>query len=105
MAAPLLLDRPRAYAGLIMIAGCFAIDDSAMPCFAIAGKPVLFCRGQFDTVIPPGKFEHAARYPNVRRGAPTAFLNTDAGHALTLTIKSSTPTWHLKCRAVARSLH
>src|SRR3546814_409766 len=31
MAASLLLDRPRAYAGLIMIAGCFAIDDSAMP--------------------------------------------------------------------------
>src|SRR3546814_16136521 len=86
-----------------MIAGCFAIDDSAMPSFAIAGKPVLFCRGQFDTVIPAGKFEQAERYLKGRSGALTAFIEYEGGHELPLPIKSSIRTWLIECEGGARS--
>src|SRR3546814_7035063 len=48
MAANLLIETPEAYAGLIMIGGCFAVEDDALPAGALAGKQVLVCRGRSD---------------------------------------------------------
>src|SRR3546814_9922451 len=59
MAASLLLSNPGAYSGLIMIGGCFAVEDGDLPDNGLLDKPVLFCRGQFDDVIPRHKFEQA----------------------------------------------
>src|SRR3546814_20476687 len=74
-----------------------------MASVAIAGKPVLFCRGQFDTVIPAGKFEQAERYLKGRSGALTAFIEYEGGHELPLPIKSSIRTWLIECEGGARS--
>src|SRR3546814_18557186 len=37
--------------------GCFAVEDGDLPDNGLIDKPVLFCRGQFDDVIPRHKFE------------------------------------------------
>src|SRR3546814_6491666 len=50
MAANLLIETPEAYAGLIMIGGCFAVEDDALPAGALAGKQVLVCRGRSDDI-------------------------------------------------------
>src|SRR3546814_5422294 len=69
MAASLLLSNPGAYSGLIMIGGCFAVEDGDLPDNGLLDKPVLFCRGQFDDVIPRHKFEQAEAYLSGPSGA------------------------------------
>src|SRR3546814_5995075 len=73
MAASLLLSNPGAYSGLIMIGGCFAVEDGDLPDNGLLDKPVLFCRGQFDDVIPRHKFEQAEAY---RSEEPTSELQS-----------------------------
>src|SRR3546814_10099587 len=62
MAASLLLSNPGAYSGLLMIGGCFAVEDGDLPDNGLLDKPVFFCRGQFDAVIPRHKFAQAEAY-------------------------------------------
>src|SRR3546814_14950298 len=93
MAANLLIETPEAYAGLIMIGGCFAVEDDALPAGALAGKQVLVCRGRSDDIMPRHKFEQAASYLTGSSGARTTILGYDSGHELPLTIKSSVQRW------------
>src|SRR3546814_8868472 len=74
MAASLLLSNPGAYSGLIMIGGCFAVEDGDLPDNGLLDKPVLFCRGQFDDVIPRHKFEQAEAYLSGPSGARATFI-------------------------------
>src|SRR3546814_549261 len=82
-----------AYAGLIMIGGCFAVEDDALPAGALAGKQVLVCRGRSDDIMPRHKFEQAESYLTGSSGARTTLLGYDGGHELPLTIKSSVQGW------------
>jgi phospholipase/carboxylesterase len=93
MAANLLLRDPDKYVGLIMIGGCFPVADDALPLNRLAGKPVLFCRGRSDAVIPPDKFEQAEAYLTGASGASSSFIEYEGGHELSLTIKSAVHTW------------
>src|SRR3546814_753759 len=89
----LLIETPEAYAGLIMIGGCFAVEDDALPAGALAGKQVLVCRGRSDDIMPRHKFEQAESYLTGSSGARTTLLGYDGGHELPLTIKSSVQGW------------
>lgn len=93
MAANLCLEDPDAYAGLIMLGGCFAVHDEALPPGRLAEKSVLFCRGRSDTVIPRQKFEQAQRYLTGPSGARTQLLDYDGGHELPLTIGPAVRAW------------
>nr|AAM96663.1 unknown [Sphingobium chlorophenolicum L-1] len=93
MAASLLLAKPGAYSGLIMIAGCFAVEDGDLPENGLADKPVLFCRGSFDNVIPRWKFEQAEAYLAGPSGARASFLPYEGGHELPLPIKAAVQAW------------
>src|SRR3546814_874730 len=93
MAANLLIETPEAYAGLIMIGGCFSVEDDALPAGALAGKQVLVCRGRSDDIMPRHKFEQAESYLTGSSGARTTLLGYDGGHELPLTIKSSIQGW------------
>jgi len=93
LAANLLIEAPDAYAGLIMIGGCFAVEDEALPTGALAGKQVLFCRGRSDDVMPRHKFEQAESYLTGASGACATLLGYDGGHELPLSIKSSVQGW------------
>ncbi|MBJ7437751.1 MAG: esterase [Sphingopyxis sp.] len=93
MASALLLDEPDAYAGLLMIGGCFAVGDAELPTGGLAGKPILFCRGKFDEVIPNRKFEQAETYLRDRSGAHVTFFDYEGGHELPLTITTSVRAW------------
>src|SRR3546814_18645100 len=89
MASNLLIETPEAYAGLIMIGGCFAVEDDALPAGALAGKQVLVCRGRSDDIMHRLKFKKAESYLNGSSGARTTLLGYDGGHELTLKKKSS----------------
>src|SRR3546814_18822881 len=80
MAANLLIETPEAYAGLIVIGGCFAVEDDALPAGALAGKQVLVCRGRSDDIMPRHKFEQAESYLTGSSGARTTLLGYDGGH-------------------------
>src|SRR3546814_975263 len=69
MAANLLIETPEAYAGLIMIGGCFAVEDDALPAGALAGKQVLVCRGRSDDIMPRHKRseEHTSELQSLMR--------------------------------------
>src|SRR3546814_16594528 len=54
MAASLLLSNPGAYSGIIMIGGCFEVEDGDLPANGLLDKPVLFCRGQYEIGIATG---------------------------------------------------
>src|SRR3546814_3851629 len=73
---------PGAYSGLIMIGGCFAVEDGDLPDNGLLDKPVLFCRGQFDDVIPRHKFEQAEAYLSGPSGARATFIPYGGGHEL-----------------------
>src|SRR3546814_14351063 len=62
LSASLLLRNPGAYSGRVMCGGCFAVEDGDQLNNGLLDKPVLFCRGQFDDVIPRHKFEQAEAY-------------------------------------------
>src|SRR3546814_18044446 len=87
MAASLLLSNPGAYSGLIMIGGCFAVEDGDLPDNGLLDKPVLFCRGQFDDVITRHKFEQAEAYLSGPSGARATFIPYEGGHELPLPVK------------------
>ncbi|AGH51636.1 esterase [Sphingomonas sp. BHC-A] len=93
MAASLLLSNPGAYSGLIMIGGCFAVEDGDLPDNGLLDKPVLFCRGQFDDVIPRHKFEQAEAYLSGPSGARATFIPYEGGHELPLPIKAAVQGW------------
>lgn len=93
MAASLLLGNPGAYSGLIMIAGCFAVEDDDLPDNRLLDKPVLFCRGRFDDMIPRRKFEQAEAYLSGPSGARLSLLPYDGGHELPLPIKAAVQDW------------
>ncbi|EZP83953.1 Esterase [Novosphingobium resinovorum] len=93
MAGALFLKSPEAYAGLLMIGGCFAVPSGELPDFALAGKPVMFCRGKLDMVIPRHKFAEAQAYLAWRSGAVATMLVYEGGHELPLTIKSAVRAW------------
>lgn len=93
MAAHLALRAPGTFAGLIVIAGCFPVDDDALPIAGLAGLPVLLCRGTHDDVIPRAKFEQAERYLTGRSGAQATILSYDGGHELPLMIKRQVQAW------------
>src|SRR3546814_17111813 len=93
MAASLLLSNPGAYSGLIMIGGCFAVEDGDLPDNGLLDKPVLFCRGQFDAVIPRHKFEQAEAYLSGPSGARAPFIPSAIGHALPLPCTPAVHGW------------
>src|SRR3546814_10278482 len=93
MAANLLIETPEAYAGLIMIGGCFAVEDESLPAGALAGKQVLVCRGRSDDIMTQHKFEQAESYLTGTSGARKTPLGSHGGHELPLIIKSSLQGW------------
>jgi phospholipase/carboxylesterase len=93
MAASLLLEDPERYFGLVMFAGCFAVSDVALPASRLSGKPVLFCRGKYDHVIPAHKFEQAERYLAGASGARATLLAYKGGHELPIAMGSSVRAW------------
>src|SRR3546814_511569 len=62
-----------------MIGVCFAGEDGDLPENGLLDKPVLFCRGQFDDVIPRHKFEQAEAYLSGPSGARATFIPLKAG--------------------------
>src|SRR3546814_19966175 len=78
MAASLLLSNPGAYSGLIMIGGCFAVADGDLPDNGLLDKPVIFCRGQFDDVIPRHHFDQADAYRSGPSGPRATFTAYDS---------------------------
>src|SRR3546814_8951969 len=82
MAANLLIETPEAYAGLIMIGSCFAVEDDALSAGALAGKQVLVCRGRSDCIMPRHKFEQAESTLTGSNGGRTTTLGYDGGHDL-----------------------
>lgn len=93
MAANLMLADPDAYSGLIMIGGCFAVEDGDLPPERLAGKPVLVCRGRLDDVMPAHKFDQAEAYLAGVSGARATFVGYDGGHELPLPIAATIRTW------------
>src|SRR3546814_13672486 len=77
----------------IMIGGCFAVEDGDLPDNGLLDKPVLFCRGQFDDVIPRHKFEQAEAYLSGPRGARATFIPYEGGHELPLPTKAAVQGW------------
>ena len=80
MAASLALADPHAYAGLVMIGGCFPSED--LPADGLRQMPVLFCAGQFDAVIPSLKSQQALGYLTGRSGAKTDYIRYADGHSM-----------------------
>ncbi|ATE63635.1 alpha/beta hydrolase [Rhizorhabdus dicambivorans] len=93
MAAALMLADPGAYAGLVMIGGCFAVPARNLPAGALSGKPVLFCRGREDMVIPLAKFREAEAYLTGPSNAHASVLIHDGGHELPLPVASRVRNW------------
>lgn len=93
MAANLMLTDPDAYQGLILIGGCFAVEDKDLPAGRLAGKPVLVCRGQLDDVMPAHKFDQAEAYLAGASGARATFLGYAGGHELPLPIAATIRNW------------
>src|SRR3546814_20969287 len=85
MAANLLIETPEAYAGLIMIGGCFAVEDDALPAGALAGKQFLVCRGRSDDIMPRHKLEQAESYLTGSSAVRTPPLGYDGSKELALT--------------------
>jgi phospholipase/carboxylesterase len=96
MAGSLFLDDPEAYAGLVMIGGPFATDD--LPSAALSGKPVLFCRGKHDEVIPPNKFDQAEAYLRSLSGADATLISYDGGHEVTPGLICMIGRWFTTCQ-------
>lgn len=91
MAASLLLDDPAAFAGLVMIAGCFAVD--ALPSDRLAGLPVLFCRGRHDVVIPAPRFAASLAYLGKASGADLTELDYEGGHDAPAVLPAAIAAW------------
>src|SRR3546814_9263999 len=89
MAVSLHLSYPGGYSGLILIGGCFAVEDRDLRNNGVLDKPVRFCRGQFDDVIPRHKFEQAEAYLSGPSGARASFMPYEGGHELPLPIKAA----------------
>ncbi|MDB5576368.1 MAG: putative esterase [Bradyrhizobium sp.] len=96
MAASLALADPHAYAGLVMIGGCFASDD--LPAGRLADLPVLFCKGRFDMVIPSEKSQRALDYLGNRAGARVEYIDYADGHTISPTMLNQIATWFKGCR-------
>ncbi len=92
MAASIALSAPSDYAGLIMIAGCFATD--ALPAERLDGMPVLFCQGRSNWVIPPAKFAQARSYLEHDSGADATILEYEGGHDVPVDLIASIARWH-----------
>jgi phospholipase/carboxylesterase len=90
-AGELFLRTPSRYAGLIMIGGCFATDS--FPLGRLAGKPVLFCRGREDQVIPRNKTEAALSYLTGLSGAKATIVEFDGGHEIPSMLIEQFETW------------
>lgn len=91
MAATLAVAKPAAYAGLIMIAGCFPTES--LPAGGLQGMPVLFCRGQFDDVIPHDKSQRALDYLTGSSGASAEFVSYADGHAISPELLGRIAAW------------
>ena len=92
MAASLALAEPDAYAGLVMIGGCFATDD--LPSAGLHKMPVLFCQGNDDTVIPLAKFRQAQTYLSDHSGALLDTIAYQGGHDITIDLVKAVARWH-----------
>ncbi|KUR79581.1 esterase [Novosphingobium sp. FSW06-99] len=97
MAASLALAEPDAYAGLVMIGGCFATDQ--LPTARLRAMPVLFCRGDHDTVIPPTKFRQALTYLSDHSRAALDAITYPGGHDVTIDVVTAVSRW-FRARAV-----
>lgn len=91
MAASLALAEPHAYAGLVMIGGCFASDD--LPVGRLADLPVLFCKGRFDMVIPSAKSQRALDYLRGSSGATLDYISYADGHVIAPALLGEVAAW------------
>ncbi len=92
MAASLALAEPNAYAGLVMIGGCFATDQ--LPTSGLHKMPVLFCQGNDDTVIPPAKFRQALTYLSDHSGALLDAITYQGGHEVPVDLVKAIAHWY-----------
>lgn len=91
MAASLALADPHAYAGLVMIGGCF--PSEALPVNGLCQMSVLFCAGQFDTVIPFKKSQRSLDYLTGPSGAKTDHIHYADGHAMPPALLGKIAAW------------
>ena len=91
MAGSLMLSDPERYSGLIMIAGCLAVPD--LPPGGLAGKPVLFCRGKNDRIIPREKFDRTQNYLSGLSGAKSTCIEFEGGHEVPLQLEERFRDW------------
>jgi phospholipase/carboxylesterase len=91
MASSLALADPAAYAGLIMIAGCFVAEPLHEG--GLDSMPVLFCRGMLDSVIPAAKFAQASTYLHGDSGARASSIDYAGGHELTPLLLAQIAEW------------
>lgn len=80
MASGLILAEPDRFAGLIMIGGCLVTEGR--PPGRLQAKPVLFCRGSHDAVIPPSFSRASWEYLSGAAGANAQLLTYEGGHEL-----------------------
>jgi phospholipase/carboxylesterase len=93
MAASLALADPHAYAGLMMVGGCFPVTE--LPAERLTGLPVLFCTGQFDMVIPREKSQQALEYLTGPSGAKTDYINYADGHSIPKSLLTEISAWFI----------
>jgi phospholipase/carboxylesterase len=91
MAAALVLEKPQAYGGLVMIGGCFAVDD--YPAARLKALPVLFCQGADDQVIPQMRFARSWEYLAKPSGANAERLIYPSGHSMTAGLLAQVTDW------------
>lgn len=96
MAAALMLTQPEKFRGLIMVGGCFAEDR--FPEDSLLGKPVLFCRGLLDNVIPEPKFSQSILYLENTSGADLTRIDYDAGHWIPRELVTQIGNWFTSLR-------
>jgi phospholipase/carboxylesterase len=84
MAGALLLDRPDAFAGAVLLSGTLPWDnDAIVPTPGrLAGKPVFHAHGRHDDVIPAEMVARTDTYLRTESGALVRSLRYDMPHAV-----------------------
>ncbi len=82
MAAALLLDDPRRFAGGVLLSGALPPGAADGPAGRLNGVPIFYGRGSFDDVIPPPLVAESERYLRERSGAALTFRAYPHAHAI-----------------------